>query len=160
MKAFNAKNYMKIETATINDLPELLILQKKAFTPVADKLGWAEIPQMTDTLDKCIAEFGKETILKMLSDDGKIIGSIRGYVEDGSLYIGRLMVDPDFQGKGLGRILQREIESMFQFKCEWLCSYINDLTTYNFYEHDGFAEYDTYEVGNGVMAAHMEKFVD
>ena len=150
---------MKIEFATINDLPELLILQKKAFKPVADKVGWDDIPQMTDTLDNCIAEFGKETILKMVADDGKIIGSIRGYVEDGSLYIGRLMVDPGLQGKGLGRILQRELESKFQFKREWLCSYIDDNATYNFYERDGFVEYDQYEVGNGVMAAHMEKIV-
>lgn len=147
----------KIEIAGINDLPELLVLQKKAFKPVADKLGWAEIPQMTDTLENCIAEFGKETILKMLSDDNRIIGSVRGYVEDNSLYIGRLMIDPDYQGKGLGRKLQRELESMFQFHREWLCSYINDTATYNFYERDGFVEYDIYEVGNGVMAAHMEK---
>lgn len=147
----------QIQIATIDDLPELLMLQKKAFKPVAEKVGWMEIPQMADTIDKCLAEFGKETILKMLADDGSIIGSVRGYVEDGSLYIGRLMVDPEYQGRGLGRILQRKLESMFQYRREWLCSYIDDVATYDFYKRDGFVQYDIYEVGNGVMAAHMEK---
>ncbi|MCQ2203608.1 MAG: GNAT family N-acetyltransferase [Bacteroidales bacterium] len=147
----------RIETATIDDMKELLELQKRAFKPVAETLKCEEIPQMMDTLENCIAEFGKDTILKMLSDDNKIIGSVRGNVNDGSLYIGRLMIDPKYQGKGLGRKLQRKLESMFDYKREWLCSYINDTNTYNFYKRDGFVEYDKYEVVNGVMAAHMEK---
>ncbi len=147
----------RIDIASKEDLPELLSLQKRAFEPVAEKVSWKDIPQMTDTIDNCIAEYGKETILKMLADDGSIIGSVRGYVEDGSLYIGRLMVDPAYQGKGLGRVLQRKLESMFQFRREWLCSYVDDVATYDFYHRDGFVEYDIYEVGNGVMAAHMEK---
>lgn len=152
------ENY-RIEIAGIEDLPSLLRLQKKAFLPVASKVGWADIPQMTDTLECCQAEYGKETILKMLSDENQIIGSVRGFVEDDSLYIGRLMVDPDYQGRGLGRILQRQLESMFEFRREWLCSYIKDTSTYDFYARDGFVQYDVYEVGNGVMAAHMEKIL-
>lgn len=151
-----AQNY-RIEIATIDDLPELMSLQKRAFKPVADKVGWSDIPQMVDTLDASIDAFGEDTILKMLSDDNRIIGSVRGNVKDGSLYIGRLMVDPEYQGRGLGRMLQRKLESMFQFSREWLCSYVKDVETYRFYQRDGFVEYDVYEVGNGVMAAHMEK---
>lgn len=147
----------RIRTATITDLPAIMSMQKKAFLPVAKKIGWMEIPQMVNTLEDNIPDFETNTILVMLSDEDTIIGSIRGYVENGSLYIGRLMVDPDYQKRGLGRILMRELESRFQFNREWLCSYIDDTETYTFYQRDGFVTYEIYEVGNGVMAAHMEK---
>lgn len=57
-------------------------------------------------------DFSKYMTLKMLSDEGRIVGSVRGRVEDGSLYIGRLMVLPEFQKNGYGRILLRKIQSI------------------------------------------------
>ena len=98
---------MKIEIATIQDVPEILELQYKAFRPVAEFLNWLDAPNLTETVEHARGEFLKYTTLKMLSDDGKIIGSVRGRVEDGSLYIGRLMVLPEFQKNGYGRILLR-----------------------------------------------------
>ena len=90
---------MKIELATIQDVPEILELRYKAFRPVAERLNWPDAPNLTETVEHARGEFPKYTTLKMLSDDGKIIGSVRGRVENGSLYIGRLMVLPEFQKK-------------------------------------------------------------
>ena len=44
-------------------------------------------------------EYKKGIILKALDEKGKIIGSVRGYLEDGTVYIGKLMVHPQDQGK-------------------------------------------------------------
>ncbi|WP_198936769.1 GNAT family N-acetyltransferase [Domibacillus epiphyticus] len=38
----------------------------------------------------------------MLSGRGKIIGSVRAYEKEGICYIGKLMVQPAYQNKGLG----------------------------------------------------------
>ena len=111
---------MKIEIATIDDVPELLSLQYKAFRPVAERLNWPDAPNLTETMEHARGEFLKYTTLKMLSGDKKIIGSVRGRVEDGSLYIGRLMVLPEFQKNGYGRILLREIQSMLPHNRVWL----------------------------------------
>lgn len=147
----------KIEVATINDVPDLFALQKKAFKPVAEKLEWNGIPQMAETMEQSIRAFANDTVLKLVCGDGRIVGSVRGSVTGGVLHIGRLMVDPDFQGLGLGRMLQRKLESMFEFNNECLDCYCGDEGAYQFYKRDGFVETRTYLVGNGVVAYIMVK---
>ena len=137
---------MKIEIATIQDVPEILELQYKAFRPVAESLNWLDAPNLTETVEHACGEFLKYTTLKMLSDDGKIIGSVRGRVEDGSLYIGRLMVLPEFQKNGYGRILLRKIQS------------VGDVPeTVSFYEREGFRTFESKRFENGVSWIFMEK---
>lgn len=150
---------MKIEPATRNDVPELLELQYKAFAPVAQKLQFAAIPQMTATIDDAYAHFDSHTTLKMVSDDGRIVGSVSGKMDGGSLYIGRLMVSPDCQRQGIGRKLLHHLESMFPCTREWLCSYRDDDVTCGFYSSEGFRKYDDYLVCEGLWAIHMEKIL-
>ncbi len=66
-------NQMKIEIATLQDVPEILELQYKAFRPVAESLNWPDAPNLTETVEHARGEFLKYTTLKMLSDDGKIL---------------------------------------------------------------------------------------
>jgi hypothetical protein len=42
---------MKIEIATIQDVPEILELQYKAFRPVAESLYWPDAPNLTETVE-------------------------------------------------------------------------------------------------------------
>lgn len=148
---------MKITTASKNDVKEIFSLQKKAFEPVAKKINCYDIPQMKDTLDDVINTFNKTTTLKMLSDNGDIIGSINGQINDGVLHIGRLMVDPDYQHKGLGKMLLHHLENMMPHTSEELCSYIDDDVTCTFYSKEGFKECYRYTVCGDTMAMHMEK---
>ncbi|MBO7433304.1 MAG: GNAT family N-acetyltransferase [Salinivirgaceae bacterium] len=149
---------MKIEPAMRNDVPELLELQYKAFAPVARKLQFAAIPQMTATIDDAYAHFDSHTTLKKVSD-GRIVGSVSGKKDGGSLYIGRLMVSPDCQRQGIGRKLLHHLESMFPCTREWLCSYRDDDVTCGFYSSEGFRKYDDYLVSEGLWAIHMEKIM-
>ena len=86
---------MKIEIATIEDVPELIELHDKAFFAIAAEVNWLDAPGLKESLEQALEDFPKYMTLKMLSDEGKIIGSVRGRVEDGALYIGRLMVLPE-----------------------------------------------------------------
>ena len=86
---------MKIEIATIEDVPELMELHDKAFFAIAAEVDWLDAPGLKESLEQACEDFPKYMTLKMLSDEGKIIGSVRGRVEDGALYIGRLMVLPE-----------------------------------------------------------------
>ena len=148
---------MKIEIANIEDVPELLELHDKAFRPVAESLNWPDAPNLTETVEHARGEFPKYTTLKMLSDDGKIIGSVRGRVEDGSLYIGRLMVLPEFQKNGYGRILLREIQSMLPHSRAWLDTSGDVPETVSFYEREGFRTFHTEHFEKGHTWISMEK---
>ena len=150
---------MKIEIANIEDVPELLNLQYKAFRPVAESLNWLDAPTLTETVEHALGEFLKYTTLKMLDDDGKIIGSVRGRVEDGALYIGRLMVLPECQGRGYGKILFREIQKRLPHNRVWLFTCGEVQRTVSFYEHEGFRTFHTEHFEKGHTWISMEKIV-
>ena len=148
---------MKIEIANIEDVPELLELHDKAFFAIAAEVDWLDAPGLKESLEQAREDFPKYMTLKMLSDDGKIVGSVRGCVEDGSLYIGRLMVLPECQGKGYGRILLREIQSMLPHNRAWLDTSGDVPQTVSFYEREGFRTFESKRFENGVSWIFMEK---
>ena len=66
---------MKIELATIHDVPALLDLQRKAFGPLCEELDWKDAPVLTESLEHAYEEFARCTTLKVQNDEGLIIGS-------------------------------------------------------------------------------------
>lgn len=102
---------MRIVHACAEDLSEILALQRLAFRSEADLLGCETIPPLMQTLTDLEAEFDEGTMLKAVSDEGVLAGSVRGCRDGGTLRIGKLMVHPDFQGRGLGRRLLAQMET-------------------------------------------------
>ena len=66
---------MKIELATIQDVPALLDLQRKAFAPLCEELEWKDAPVLTESLEHAYEEFARCTTLKVQNGEGLIIGS-------------------------------------------------------------------------------------
>ena len=104
---------MNIEKAEREDLQEILDLQYLAYQSEARLLNNMDIPPLKQTLEEVCNEYKKGIILKALDEKGKIIGSVRGWLEDETVYIGKLMVHPQYQGKGIGTKLLLRIESEF-----------------------------------------------
>jgi GNAT superfamily N-acetyltransferase len=103
---------MLIEKAQPEDLDEILSLQKMAYQSEAALCNDYLIPPLTQTLDGLIEDYRKMLILKAVEKD-QIIGSVRAYVEEGVCRIGRLIVHPDHQNKGIGRLLMDSVEEHF-----------------------------------------------
>lgn len=104
---------MRIEHAIPDDAEEILALIKRAFTPVAEQYGDPSLPPLAETIEAHRAVYERAVVLKA-TDDGHIVGSVQGIPQDdGSCYIARLVVDPEFQGRGIGRALAIELESHF-----------------------------------------------
>jgi len=148
---------MKIELATIQDVPELQELQHKAFGPQCIELGWEDAPPMTESLEHAYEEFAQCTTLKVKNEDGRIIGSIRGNVTDGSLYMGRLMVLPEYRQQGIGKQLFREIQRLLPHNRAWLCTCKQVPAPYEFYLREGFRPFKSEVVGPGLTWVYMEK---
>ena len=103
---------MEIERAMISDAEEILSLQKLAYRSEAEIYNDFNIPPLVQTLESIEKDFENQYFLKAVMD-GKIIGSVRAYTKEGTCYIGRLIVHPDFQNRGIGTDLMNEIERIF-----------------------------------------------
>jgi GNAT superfamily N-acetyltransferase len=103
---------MEIITANIEDAEQILNLQKLAYQSEAEIYQNFEIPPLTQTIEDIRGQFEDHTFLKAI--EGKnIIGSVRAFSDDGSCFIGRLIVHPEWQGKGIGTRLINAIEVHF-----------------------------------------------
>ena len=103
---------MIITEAQSIDLPEILDLQKSAFHEAAVRYNNPNIPPMQQTLPELEKEFDEQLILKA-EENSKIIGSVRAYSKNNVCYIGKLIVHPQYQNRGIGSMLMNEIEKRF-----------------------------------------------
>ncbi len=103
---------MRIELAVVEDAGAILTLQKLAYQSEAAIYDDYQIPPLTQTLDELRWEFTTHVFLKAL-DDGNIIGSVRARRRGDTCAIGRLIVHPDFQNRGVGTELMQSVERHF-----------------------------------------------
>jgi ribosomal protein S18 acetylase RimI-like enzyme len=103
---------IKVEMASAKDAEEILDLQKLTYITEAEIYDDYTIPPLTQTLPEMLDDFLKYTVLKATSGD-VIVGSVRGQLTGDCVYVGRLMVDPEYQNKGLGTRLMLALESAF-----------------------------------------------
>lgn len=101
-----------ITLAKIDDAEEILSLQKRAYESEAKLYNDWTIPPLTQSLSSLQAEILAGGVLKY-SQDEVIIGSVRASLQDSKCEIGRLIVEPKFQGRGIGSMLLAAIESKF-----------------------------------------------
>ena len=100
----------EIRTAVPADAGELLTLQRACWVQEQQANPGVHIPPLHESLADLEGWLGSWTTL-VLRSGGRLIGAVRGRVSDGSWDIGRLMVAPDLQGHGLGRVLLAAIEA-------------------------------------------------
>ena len=103
---------MKISKAKYNDLETILELQYIAYESEAIRYNDFSIPPLKQTLNQLIEEAENSIILKA-TDNKNIIGSVRGKLDSVICKVGRLIVHPDFQHRGIGSQLLIEIEHYF-----------------------------------------------
>ena len=106
-----------LEQAKVEDASSILNLQKKAYQTEAEIYQDWNIPPLNQTLDELKGEFKDQCILKAVINTEKnylkIVGSVRAIEEGDVIQIGRLMVDPEFQGLGIGKKLLDAIERIY-----------------------------------------------
>lgn len=149
-----------IHKATRQDLPDILNLQKTAFEKVALLLDNFNLPPLQQTLEELSKEFEESVILKYLSEDNKIVGSVRAFVDaDNICHVGKLIVHPIHQNRGIGKMLLNEIEKEYP-SCHKFSLFTGEITpnTRHLYENQGYHIVDRKEA-DGVSMLFMEKIV-
>ena len=84
---------MNICKADYKDLNEILQLQYLAYKTEAALIGIDDIPPLKQTIGDIITDYNHGIILKMISENNTIIGSIRARESKGTVYVGKLMVN-------------------------------------------------------------------
>lgn len=143
---------LNISKADIEDLQEILNLQYLAYQSEAALFGSRDIPPLKQTLDEVIEEYHKGIILKLVDTDNLIIGSIRAWEMKGTIYIGKLMIHPNYRQRGYGKqMLQlaiKKAQQEFGAKKITLGVFDNNPSALHCYESVGFAVTgtDSYEI--------------
>src|SRR5688572_32235822 len=98
-----------IRPAIESDFDALLHVQQAAFgeyAAVYKVSGWT-----TETLDS-LREDAREKHIFVAAEEGVVVGSVRFWTVAGVCIIRLLSVNPTHQGRGVGKALIREIESV------------------------------------------------
>ena len=127
-----------IKKAQKEDLEKILELQYLAYQSEAKLFGNMDIPPLKQTIEEVYDEFHKGIILKAVDEEGLIIGSVRAYQENGTVYIGKLMVHPKMQKKGIGTKLLLEIENVYPNQRYELFTSTKSINNIRLYEKLGY----------------------
>lgn len=97
--------------AVPGDAAELLTLQRACWVQEALANDSLDIPALHESLDD-VRAWLRVWDTWVVRRAGRLVGAVRGRMEEGAWDIGRVMVAPDQQGSGLGRVLLEHIQAV------------------------------------------------
>jgi len=148
---------MLIIKAERDDLQEILDLQYLAYQSEAMLLNNFSIPPLKQTIEEVKQEFDNGIFLKVVDKDGVIIGSVRAYAKNGTLFIGKLIVQPNLQGQGIGTNLLTEIEKVCPQERFELFTSDRSEKNIRLYERLGYVKFREQEVTPELKFIYLRK---
>ena len=148
---------MIITKANQHDLPLILELQYLAYQSEAKQFNDSNIPPLKQTLQDVQAEYQKGIVLKALDKDKTIIGSVRAYKENGTVYVGKLIVHPAWQRKGIGTKLLLELECEYPNQRYELFTSTRSSNNIRLYERLGYKKFKEKVITDELHFVYLEK---
>jgi N-acetylglutamate synthase-like GNAT family acetyltransferase len=148
---------LNIEPAKEQDLEEILALQKLSYRTEAEIYRDCNIQPLTQTIEQMRAEFKSKIILKATKDK-KIVGSVRGFIQDKTGFIEKLITHPNFKKQEIGTALLKAIEEgmaeaeRFRLFAGYLS--VNDFV---FYRKRGYLEFEREAIKERLTLVWFEK---
>lgn len=151
---------VEITKASFADLKTILVLQKQAFLSEADIYNDFDIsPPLLQTLKELTKEFSESIILKAVLGDF-IVGSVRGFQVDETVFIKRLIVNPNYQNQGIGTKLMKSIEDSFKNNKRYeLFTGHKSKRNLHLYQKIGYKEFKRIPIHENLTMIYLEKYV-
>lgn len=134
-------------------------MQYLAYQSEAKLLNNYDIPPLKQTLKEMEKEFYNGMFLKFINNNNIIIGSVRAHKKDGTSYIGKLIVHPNYQKRGIGTKLLQEIEKLCVSKRYELFTSSKSLKNIKFYEKAGYKIFKEQKINENLKFIYLEKIV-
>lgn len=146
-----------IKKAQKDDLRTILELQYLAYQSEAKLFNDPNIPPLQQTLEDVEKEFEKGIVLKAIDEKNIIVGSVRVYSEKGTVYIGKLMVHPQQQKRGIGTKLLLEIEKEYPNQRYELFTSTKSIGNIRLYERLGYKIFKEVSITEELQFVYLEK---
>ena len=149
---------MNIGKAELDDLPRILAIQKEAYRSEAEIYNDYSLPPLQQTLDGMMNEFRHKLFLKAVVD-GPIVGSVRVQLNVATCSIEKLIVDPRFQGQGIGSALLALAEDAYTRATRFeLFTGAKSEANIRLYERHGYTRFREEVISPNLTLVFMEKF--
>ncbi len=148
---------VEIESVQMDELAEILALQHMAYYSEAKICNDFMIQPLTQDITDIKKEFDNMVFLKAVLN-GAIVGSVRCRIEGDTCFVGKLIVHPEYQNKGIGFKLLVEIEKRFD-KAERFELFTGSKSDKNIYlyKKNGYRIYKNEKINETLTLVYMEK---
>ncbi|WP_033322600.1 GNAT family N-acetyltransferase [Actinomadura atramentaria] len=150
----------EIAPAVPADAGEILTVQRAAYLAEAQLYGDPFIAPLVESLDQVRAAVGGPDSLVLKATAGpRIAGAVRGRLAGSTCLVGRLVVAPDLQGRGLGRALLAALEAAVADRADACVLFTGHLSEANLrlYRRTGYAETHRERVADHLTLVHLRK---
>ena len=148
---------MIITKAEMSDLDDILELQYIAYQSEALLYEDFNIQPLKQTMEQIKKEF-EEWIFYKAMINGRIIGSIRVLIKDKICFVGKLIVNPEYQNQGIGTKLMRKVEeSISNIKTIELYTGNKSIRNLYLYKKLGFKEFKVEKINENLSLIYLRK---
>ncbi len=151
---------MRIDRAVSSDAGEVMTVQRAAYVSEAQLYDNPHLSALWEPLEDVRAAIESEVVL-VAREGQRIVGAVRGRIEGPVCHVGRLVVAPDQQGRGIGRRLLLAVEEHAPPSVRRFALYTGDRSAANLglYRKLGYEQTREERVADTLSLIHLEKAV-
>lgn len=156
-KQYVGEEELSVMPANEFDLDFILKLQKLVYLEEGALYNDFSIQPLTQSKDSILTEWEHGTFLKAIVND-TIVGSVRCELKNDICYIGKLIVSPEFQNRGIGGKLLDSIEQLYSD-----CSFYELFTGFKssknilFYQRKGYVIFKEKPINENLTLVFLRK---